>query len=64
MTIQCPKSIISAQSKAFLDHFRLWNGFGRGMPLWVDAKTAEALLVLSEALREEEQSGKTQKDDH
>lgn len=56
---QCPKSIISVQSKTFLQHFRLWKQFGGGYPWWVDAKTADALLVLDEAWREEEQNGKT-----
>lgn len=55
---QCPKSVISAKSKSFLEHFRLWKQFGGGFPLWADAKTADALLVLEEAWRVEEQDEK------
>jgi hypothetical protein len=58
VSLQCPKSVISAQSKAFLQQFRWWKQFGGGFPWWVDAKTADALLVLEEAWRIEEQNGK------
>jgi hypothetical protein len=59
VSLQCPKSVISAQSKNFLEQFRLWKQFGGGFPLWTDAKTADALLVLEEAWRVEEQSEET-----
>jgi len=58
VSLQCPKSVISAQSKAFLQHFQVWKKFGGGFPWWVDAKTADALLILEEAWRAEEQNGK------
>ena len=59
VSLQCPKSVISARSKMFLQHFRVWKQFGGGFPWWVDAKAADALLVLNEAWRAEEQNGKT-----
>jgi hypothetical protein len=56
VSLQCPKSVISAQSKTFLEHFRLWKQFGGGFPWWADAKTADALLILDKVWQEEREN--------
>jgi hypothetical protein len=56
----CPKSVITAQSLYFLEQFGFWKEFG-GASIWsVEAKTADALLVLEHAWRMENQSGKVE----
>jgi hypothetical protein len=56
----CPKSVITAQSLYFLEQFGFWKEFG-GTSIWVvEAKTADALLVLEQAWRMENQSGEVQ----
>lgn len=57
MTTQCPKSLISAQSLSLLEQFRIWREFGKGTPWSLDAKTAEAILVLEKALQMEMENG-------
>ncbi|MFL6352381.1 MAG: hypothetical protein ACJ74Z_11105 [Bryobacteraceae bacterium] len=57
---QCPKSVITAQSLYFIDQFAFWKEFG-GKSIWgIEAKTAEALLVLDQAWRMENQNGEVQ----
>jgi hypothetical protein len=52
--------VITAQSLYFLEQFGFWKEFG-GASIWsVDAKTADALLVLEHAWRMENQSGEVQ----
>lgn len=53
----CPKSITTAQSLYFLEQFRIWKEFGGGTPWSLEAKTAEAILVLEEAWRKENERG-------
>jgi hypothetical protein len=53
----CPKSIITAQSLHFVEQFHVWKKFGGGAPWLIDAKVAEAILVLEEAWRKENQRG-------
>jgi hypothetical protein len=55
---QCPKSIVTAQSMYFLELFRWWKEGGGG--LWeLQAKAAEAVMVLEQAWRMERERGKT-----
>jgi len=57
---QCPKSVITAQSLYFLEQFRFWKPCG-GTNLWsLEAKSAEALLVLEQASQMENENGKIQ----
>lgn len=55
--MQCPKSVISAQSLHFLEQFRYWKDSGRGSLSSMEAKTAEAVLVLEQAWRMENERG-------
>ncbi len=57
LTLQCPKSLITAQSLSFLEQFRVWKSFGGGTPWSLEAKTAEAVLVLEQALKMEMEHG-------
>jgi hypothetical protein len=55
---QCPKSVISSASLYWLEKFRWWKLTGSG-PLWeMDAKCADALLLLNEEWQKEMENGK------
>jgi hypothetical protein len=57
---QCPKSVITAQSLYFIEQFGFWKQCG-GTSLWsLEAKSAEAVLVLEQASRMENESGEIQ----
>jgi len=56
-SLQCPKSIITAESLHFLDQFELWKNFGEGSLWSMEAKSAEAVLVLEQAWRMEKDRG-------
>jgi len=54
---RCPKSIITAMSILFLEQFRWWKEMGGDV--WpMEAKNAEALLLLEHEWRTEMESGK------
>jgi hypothetical protein len=53
---QCPKSIITAQSLHWLEQFRWWKQLG-GDPWEMEAKSADALLMLEQEWRTEIQNG-------
>ena len=54
---RCPKSIITAKSALFLEQFRWWKELGGD--IWsMEAKNAEALLVLEREWRTEMENGK------
>jgi hypothetical protein len=53
----CPKSVITAQSLSFLDQFRWWKESGGGSLWQIDAKTADALMMLERAWQMEKQRG-------
>lgn len=60
-SVQCPKSIITAQSLYFLEQFVSWKQFG-GYDLWsIEAKCADAFMVVEQAWQLENQSGKVEK---
>jgi hypothetical protein len=57
-SVHCPKSVITAQSLHFLEQFRWWKEGGGG--LWeMDAKAADAVMVLEQAWQMEKQRGET-----
>ena len=57
ISARCPKSIITAQSVFFLEQFRWWKELGGDV--WsMEAKNAEALLLLQQEWRTEIQNGK------
>ena len=49
----CPKSVITAQSLDWLEQFVTWKQIGLVDIEAMDAKTAEALVVLNQAWLEE-----------
>jgi hypothetical protein len=53
---RCPKSIITAQSLHWLEQFRLWKQLG-GDAWAMEAKSADALLMLEQEWRTETQNG-------
>ena len=48
MSTQCPKSVISAKSLYFMDLYERWKRLGKGCMLSLDAKSADALMVLEQ----------------
>ncbi len=54
---QCPKSVITERSLYFLEQFWTWKQFGGGTPWGLEAKTADAVLVLEKAWQMERQHG-------
>jgi hypothetical protein len=57
VSARCPKSIVTAQSVLFLEQFRWWKELGGDV--WsIEAKNAEALLLLEAEWRTEMQNGK------
>ena len=57
VSVHCPKSIISPQSMYFLEQFQIWKEFGGGTPWESEAKVAEAILLLENAWRKENERG-------
>lgn len=57
-TKQCPKSLITAESLAYLHLFQIWKTLGAGWD-WnqMDARTVEAMLVLEAEFRKEMHRG-------
>lgn len=51
MTYQCPKSLITAESLSFLESYQVLQRIGWSNLLTLDARTAEAALVLENASR-------------
>lgn len=49
--------MITAQSLSFLEQFQWWKKFGGGVSWDLEAKTAEAFVVLEEAWRKEKERG-------
>ena len=56
----CPKSVVTAQSMYWLEVFRWWKQCGGGGLWQMDAKAADAVMVLEQAWRMENERGKTQ----
>jgi hypothetical protein len=55
-SVRCPKSVITAQSLHFLEQFRWWKQCGGGAIWEMDAKSADALMVLEDAWEMEKRS--------
>jgi hypothetical protein len=49
VSTQCPKSLITPQSLAWLEMFFAWKAFGGGLSFSMQAKCCDALLVLERA---------------
>jgi uncharacterized protein (DUF2249 family) len=57
VSAHCPKSIITARSLLYLEQFRWWKELGGDV--WsMEAKNAEALVLLKREWRMEMQNGK------
>jgi hypothetical protein len=57
VSFQCPKSIITADSLTFLEQFQIWKELG-GLDLFsLEARTAEAFLLLEREWRKEVKDG-------
>jgi hypothetical protein len=54
---RCPKSIITADSLYFLAQFQLWKETAEGLS-GMDAKSADAVLLLEREWQMEEENGK------
>jgi hypothetical protein len=57
LTFHCPKSLITAQSLSFIEQYRVWKELGGVNALEIDAKTADALMILEQVWREETKDG-------
>ena len=53
----CPKSLITAQSLGWIEEFLAWKRLGLGLSFEMDARQAEAFVILEEQLLLEKQSG-------
>jgi len=56
-SIHCPKSVITPQSLYLLDQFRYWKEGGGGGLWHMQAKTADAVMMLERAWQMEIQRG-------
>lgn len=59
-SVQCPKSLITADSLRYLEVFGLWRQLGGVNFESLDAKTSDALMTLQRAWQEENQDGEKQ----
>ncbi len=55
--MECPKSLIAAESIAWLEEFQLRKRYGFADVLEMPARQVEAMLVLEEELMEEVRRG-------
>lgn len=55
--MECPKSLITAESVAWVEEFQLRKRFGFPNVLEMSARKVEAMLVLEEELMEEVRRG-------
>lgn len=51
--MRCPKSIITAESLSLLERFQIWKRFGCGDVWAMNARVAEAFVLLEDELRRE-----------
>ncbi|HTT18504.1 MAG TPA: hypothetical protein VMG82_06145 [Candidatus Sulfotelmatobacter sp.] len=56
-TDECPTSLITAQSIGWVEEFCTWRRLGLALPFDVNARQAEAFLILEEQLELEKQNG-------
>jgi hypothetical protein len=53
----CPKSFITAQSLGWIEEFLVWKRLGLSLSFEMEARQAEAFVILEEQLSLERQSG-------
>jgi hypothetical protein len=53
----CPKSTVTAQSIGWIEEFLVWKRLGLALPYELNARQAEAFLIIEEQLSLEKQSG-------
>lgn len=51
--MQCPKSLITAESLSLMDEFQVWKRFGPADVSSMSARTAEALSILESEWQKE-----------
>lgn len=56
----CPKSLISGASRYYLDVFSVWKRLGGGDVWSLEAKLAEAILLLEEEWQKERDNAETE----
>jgi hypothetical protein len=56
VTMQCPKSVITAESLVLLEEFQVWKRFGSGGISSMAARKVEALSVLENEWQKEIES--------
>jgi hypothetical protein len=56
-TDECPKSFITAQSIVWVEEFFAWKSLQLNLSFDLNAKQAEAFLILEEQLQREKQNG-------
>jgi len=54
--MQCPKSLITAESLSFIDEFQIWKRFGCADVGSMNARTVEALSILESEWQKEIES--------
>lgn len=54
---QCPKSIITPQSLALLDEYRMWKQIGCSQERALSAKAADALVLIDLEMQKEITNG-------
>ncbi len=59
-TTECPRSYVTAASAGWLERFVVWKRLGRPDPLEMEAREAEAMLLLDGELSEEVKRGQQQ----
>lgn len=59
--VQCPKSVITGESLHFLEQFRFWKETGGGSLMEMEAKDADAVLLLERAWQEERENAEIEK---
>jgi hypothetical protein len=52
-TTQCPKSIVTSESLSLLEQFQIWKRFGSADMLRMNARAAEAFVLLDDELQQE-----------
>ena len=57
--MQCPKSVITAESVYYLETFRWWKQLGGGCLWSMDAKAADAILLLEQLWEAENKNGES-----
>ena len=57
---QCPKSVITAASLSYLEQYAAWKQLGGCDPGVLDAKAADAIVLLEQAWKRETMNGEVE----